>query len=168
MRLPMRSLRLRCIIGPDIPNNAGSLGVFQVVAPKGCILNAQPPAPVAMRHTLGQMTPDLVYGCLSQAIPDQVPAEGASCMYDLPLRHVPEAAENGNQAVRAGAWSSMAAWAHARGWMGCRPRPFPAACGAVRSRRRKPSRPSCSTGGSYGSIRAARDACAADWANGSR
>ena len=82
---------LRCLIGPDIPNNAGSLEPFEVTAPPGCILNAQAPAPVAMRHALGQMTPDLVYGCLAQALPDQVPAEGASCMYDLPLRHVAEA-----------------------------------------------------------------------------
>ena len=88
---------LRCLIGPDIPNNAGSLDPFRVTAPKGCILNAQPPAPVAMRHTLGQMTPDLVFGCLSQAMPDAVPAEGASCMYDLPLRHVPEAVDRGDQ-----------------------------------------------------------------------
>ncbi len=88
---------LRCIIGPEIPNNAGSLAPFRVIAPKGCILNAQPPVPVAMRHTLGQMTPDLVYGCLSQALPDVIPAEGASCMYDLPLRHVPEAADLGHQ-----------------------------------------------------------------------
>lgn len=88
---------LRCIIGPDIPNNAGSLTPFQVTAPRHCILNAQAPAPVAMRHTLGQMTPDLVYGCLSQALPDKVPAEGASCMYDLPLRHVAETALNGGE-----------------------------------------------------------------------
>ena len=88
---------LRCIIGPDIPNNAGSLEPFRVTAPKNCILNAQPPAPVAMRHTLGQMTPDLVYGCLSQALPEIVPAEGASCMYDLPLRHAPEAVSRGDE-----------------------------------------------------------------------
>lgn len=88
---------LRCIIGPDIPNNAGSLAPFQVTAPRHCILNAQAPAPVAMRHTLGQMTPDLVCGCLSQALPDKVPAEGASCMYDLPLRHVAETALNGGE-----------------------------------------------------------------------
>ena len=87
---------LRCIIGPDIPNNAGSLEPFQVTGPPGCILNARPPSPVAMRHTLGQMTPDLVFGCLAQALPDMVPAEGASCMYDLPLRHAPEAAERGD------------------------------------------------------------------------
>ncbi len=86
---------LRCIIGPDIPNNAGSLELFRVTGPKGCILNAQRPVPVAMRHSLGQMTPDLAYGCLSQALPDMVPAEGASCLYDLPLRHTPEAARDG-------------------------------------------------------------------------
>ncbi len=86
---------LRCIIGPDIPNNAGSLEPFIVKAPKGCILNAQPPSPVAMRHTLGQMTPDLVYGCLHQALPGKVPAEGASCMYDLPMRSAPEVAQRG-------------------------------------------------------------------------
>jgi N-methylhydantoinase B len=82
---------LRCLIGPDIPNNAGSLGCFHVTGPPGCILNAQPPAPVAMRHTLGQMTPDLVYGCLAQAVPDLVPAEGASTLYDIPVRHTPSA-----------------------------------------------------------------------------
>lgn len=88
---------LRCLIGPDIPNNAGSLDPFRVTGPPGCILNAQRPAPVAMRHTLGQMTPDLVLGCLHQALPQRVPAEGASCMYDLPLRHAPEVALNGGQ-----------------------------------------------------------------------
>jgi N-methylhydantoinase B len=86
---------MRCIIGPDIPNNAGSLAPFRVTGPAGCILNAQRPAPVAMRHTLGQMTPDLVLGCLHQALPDAVPAEGASCMFDLPMRHTADAAISG-------------------------------------------------------------------------
>jgi N-methylhydantoinase B len=88
---------MRCIVGPDIPNNAGSLEPFTVDGPPGCILNAQAPAPVAMRHTLGQVTPDLVLGCLHQALPDQVPAEGASCMFDLPMRHAPEVARDGGQ-----------------------------------------------------------------------
>ncbi|MEO1193680.1 MAG: hydantoinase B/oxoprolinase family protein, partial [Pseudomonadota bacterium] len=63
---------LRCLVGPEIPNNAGSLEPFRVTAPPGCILNAQHPAPVAMRHTLGQLTPDLVFGCLHQALPERV------------------------------------------------------------------------------------------------
>ncbi|MEL6574459.1 MAG: hydantoinase B/oxoprolinase family protein [Pseudomonadota bacterium] len=89
---------LRCVVGPEIPNNAGSLGCFTVTAPRGSILNAQPPAAVAMRHTLGQMTPDLVFGCLAQALPDRVPAEGASAMWDLPLRSAPEVARAGREA----------------------------------------------------------------------
>ncbi|WP_171175440.1 hydantoinase B/oxoprolinase family protein [Ruegeria sp. HKCCD8929] len=88
---------LRCIVGPDIPNNAGSLEPFTVDGPPGCILNAQRPVPVAMRHTLGQVTPDLALGCLHQALPDKVPAEGASCMFDLPMRHAPEVAANGGR-----------------------------------------------------------------------
>jgi len=88
---------LRCIVSPDIPNNAGSLEPFTVTAPVGCILNAQRPAPVAMRHTLGQVTPDLVLGCLHQAVPDRVPAEGASCMFDLPMRHAPDVAAQGGR-----------------------------------------------------------------------
>lgn len=85
---------LRCIVGSDIPNNAGSLEPFEVTGPPGCILNAQRPVPVAMRHTLGQMTPDLVFGCLHQALPARVPAEGASCMFDLPMRNAPEVARD--------------------------------------------------------------------------
>ena len=50
-----------------------------------------------MRHTLGQLTPDLVLGCLAQALPDRVPAEGASCMFDLPMRHAPEVARDGGR-----------------------------------------------------------------------
>jgi N-methylhydantoinase B len=88
---------MRCIIGPDIPNNAGSLAPFKVTGPPGCILNARPPAPVAMRHTLGQMTPDLIFGCLHQALPEGIPAEGASSMYDLPMRSAPEVARGGGR-----------------------------------------------------------------------
>jgi len=83
---------VRCLVGPEVPNNAGSLEPFRVLASEGCIVNAQRPAPVAMRHTIGQLMPDLVLGCLHQALPEKVPAEGASCMYDLPMRNVPNLA----------------------------------------------------------------------------
>jgi N-methylhydantoinase B len=51
-------------------------------------MHAVHPAPVAMRHTIGQLLPDLVLGCLHQAMPGAVPAEGASCMWDIPIRSV--------------------------------------------------------------------------------
>jgi N-methylhydantoinase B len=59
---------------PDIPNNAGSLSVFEVTAPSGSIVNAERPAAVQCRHVIGQMLPDVVFGCLVQALPDAVPA----------------------------------------------------------------------------------------------
>jgi N-methylhydantoinase B len=77
---------LKCIIAPEVPNNAGALAPFRVTAPENCILNAQRPAPVAARHVVGQMLPDLVLGCLHQAIPGRVPAEGASCVWTVQLR----------------------------------------------------------------------------------
>jgi N-methylhydantoinase B len=77
---------LGCIVASRIPNNAGSLAPLTVAAPENCILNAQPPAPVLSRHVIGQMLPDVVFGCLRQAIPDRVPAEGTSCLWMLNLR----------------------------------------------------------------------------------
>ena len=77
---------LACAIAGDIPNNSGSLSVFSVSAPEGCVLNAPPPAPVSTRHVIGQMLPDVVFGCLRQFMPERVPAEGASCVWLLTLR----------------------------------------------------------------------------------
>ncbi len=79
------SFGVRCLIGSDVPNNAGSLGVITVTAPEGSILNAPYPAAVSARHIVGQMLPDVVFGCLRQARPDAVPAEGASCLWNIQL-----------------------------------------------------------------------------------
>ena len=73
---------VRCLVGNTIPNNAGSLRCVTVTAPPGCILNALPPSAVSARHAIGQMLPDVVLGCLEQALPGQAPAEGASCIWN--------------------------------------------------------------------------------------
>jgi len=78
------SFGVRCVIGNDVPNNAGSLAPVRVTAPEGSILNAPRPCAVSARHTVGQMLPDVVLGALSKAIPERTPAEGASCLY-LPV-----------------------------------------------------------------------------------
>jgi len=75
------SFGVRCVIGNDVPNNAGSLGVVRVTAPEGCILNAPRPAAVSARHAVGQMLPDVVLGCLQEPLGGRVPAEGASCLF---------------------------------------------------------------------------------------
>ena len=73
-------------IAPEVPNNAGSLLPYEVTAPPGSILNAPYPAAVNSRHIAGQMLPDVVFGCLAQIIPERVPAEGASCLWNLTFR----------------------------------------------------------------------------------
>jgi N-methylhydantoinase B len=73
---------VKCLVAPDVPNNAGSLAPITVSAPEGCVLNAKRPWPVAARHTVGQMLPDVVAGCLHQAISGGVPAEGASSLWN--------------------------------------------------------------------------------------
>ena len=86
------SFGVRCVVGGDVPNNAGSLELVEVTAPEGCILNAPRPAAVSARHALGQLLPDVILGCLAQVIPDRVPAEGASCIWNPVLRSSSHAA----------------------------------------------------------------------------
>jgi N-methylhydantoinase B len=89
---------LKCIVAPDVPNNAGSLAPFRIVAPEGSILNARRPWPVSARHVVGLMLPDLVFGCLDQALPGRVPAEGASCNWTVQLRRGPDQVSSGARA----------------------------------------------------------------------
>lgn len=74
---------LKCVIAPEVPNNAASLEPFRVQAPTGCILNAQRPSPVSVRHVLGHFVPDLVLGALDKVLPNRVPAEGAGALWNL-------------------------------------------------------------------------------------
>ena len=76
------SFGVRCVIGAKVPNNAGSLDPVRVTAPEGSILNAPHPCAVAARHVVGQMLPDVVLGCLQQALGGGVPAEGTSCLWN--------------------------------------------------------------------------------------
>jgi N-methylhydantoinase B len=73
---------VKCLVAPEVPNNAGSLEPMTVSAPEGCLLNVKRPWPVAARHTVGQMLPDVVFGCLQNVIPGGVPAEGASALWN--------------------------------------------------------------------------------------
>ncbi|RLA05354.1 MAG: hydantoinase B/oxoprolinase family protein [Gammaproteobacteria bacterium] len=80
---------LKCTLAPSIPNNHASLEPFKVTAPVNCILNAVHPAPVAIRHVLGQFLPDVVLGALHKMLPDTVPAEGSSALWNVQLGAVP-------------------------------------------------------------------------------
>lgn len=87
---------LGCALAPDVPNNAGSLAPFAVTAPVGSLLNPEKPAAVLVRHVTGQMLPDVVFGCLRQVLPDGVPAEGTSCIWNITLRGKLQDDDTGN------------------------------------------------------------------------
>jgi N-methylhydantoinase B len=73
---------VKCLVAPEVPNNAGSLAPITVSAPDGCLLNVKRPRAVAARHTVGHMLPDVVFGCLHQVMEGGVPAEGASSLWN--------------------------------------------------------------------------------------
>ncbi len=109
---------VNCIIAPEVPNNAGTLAAVKVRAPEDSILNAQRPAPVSSRHIIGQMLPDVVFGCLAQAIPDRIPAEGTSCLWNLILQNH-ATSSNGSG---AGSFTRFSVLAVQTGGVGARPR----------------------------------------------
>jgi N-methylhydantoinase B len=75
----------KCVVAPEIPNNAGTLDAITVSAPDNTIVNAPHPCAVVARSTIGHMLPDVIFGCLHQALPDRVPAEGTSNLWNVKL-----------------------------------------------------------------------------------
>ncbi len=76
---------VKAALAPWIPNNTGTLDAVVVTAPENTIVNAPHPAAVYARSVIGHMLPDVVFGCLDQALPLTVPAEGTSSLWNLSL-----------------------------------------------------------------------------------
>ncbi|MDA0230469.1 MAG: hydantoinase B/oxoprolinase family protein [Proteobacteria bacterium] len=66
---------MKCLTVPSLPNNEGSTKPIHVSAPKGCILNAQPPSPTGGRHIIGHFVSPLIFGALAEAAPQDVQAD---------------------------------------------------------------------------------------------
>ena len=66
---------MKCLTVPSLPNNEGSTKPIRVQAPKGCILNAQPPSPTGGRHIIGHFVSPLIFGALAEAAPEDVQAD---------------------------------------------------------------------------------------------
>lgn len=62
------------LTNPDITANAGFFKPIKVIAPEGCYVNPQHPAPVAARGLGGFRVAQTVFGAMSKALPDRVPA----------------------------------------------------------------------------------------------
>jgi N-methylhydantoinase B len=76
----------RCLIGLDVPNNAGCLAPIQVIAPPRSVVNAQHPAPVAGGNVeTSQRITDVLLGALAQALPAKVPAASQGTMNNVTM-----------------------------------------------------------------------------------
>lgn len=76
---------IRALLTPTNPNNRGSLSAITVTAPPGLVVSAERPLPVTARHVIGQALPDLMLGCLAQALPGDVLAESSGALWTMAL-----------------------------------------------------------------------------------
>lgn len=79
------SFGIKALLAPEIPNNQASLNAISVSAPPGLIVSAERPSPVTARHVIGQALPDLMLGCLEQALPGEVLAESSGALWTIAL-----------------------------------------------------------------------------------
>jgi N-methylhydantoinase B len=77
---------IRCLIAGDVPASAGLLAPVEVIAPRGTIVNARPPAPVAGGNVeTSQRIVDVLFRALAPALPDRVPAASQGTMNNLTI-----------------------------------------------------------------------------------
>ncbi|CAE8600417.1 unnamed protein product [Polarella glacialis] len=86
LSLAYAQFALACVFVHGVPINAGSLSALSVSIAPGSLLDAGPACRGADRRLLAHLLPDLVFRCLAQALPDQVPAASASVLCRLDLR----------------------------------------------------------------------------------
>jgi N-methylhydantoinase B len=92
----------QCLLGLDVPNNAGCLAPIEIIAPAGTVVNALPPSPVAGGNVeTSQRIVDVLLGALAQACPDKVPAASQGTMNNVtigaPLQAPPILEQNGGR-----------------------------------------------------------------------
>ena len=74
----------RTLVGFPIPSNAGGMRPLRIIAPEGTIVNARPPAAVCGGNVeTSQRIVDVLYRCLSQAMPDRIPAASQGTMNNV-------------------------------------------------------------------------------------
>jgi len=76
----------RCLLAEDVPATAGLMRAIEVIAPKGTIVNANPPAAVAGGNVeTSQRIVDVLLRALAQAIPERIPAAASGTMNNLTI-----------------------------------------------------------------------------------
>ena len=65
---------IKALLDPDLPVNSGYYRAIDVEAPRGCLLNAEPPAAVGDRAATGNILGDLIFGAFAKAIRERASA----------------------------------------------------------------------------------------------
>jgi N-methylhydantoinase B len=76
----------RCLVGGEVPASAGLMEPIEVIAPRGTVVNADPPASVAGGNVeTSQRIVDVLFKALSKALPDRIPAASQGTMNNLTI-----------------------------------------------------------------------------------
>ena len=76
----------RCLVGGEVPASAGLMEPIDVIAPRGTVVNANPPASVAGGNVeTSQRIVDVLFKALAQAVPDRIPAASQGTMNNLTI-----------------------------------------------------------------------------------
>lgn len=76
----------RCLLGDDVPASAGLMQPIEVIAPKGTVVNAVHPAPVAGGNVeTSQRIVDVLFKALARGLPDKIPAASQGTMNNLTI-----------------------------------------------------------------------------------
>lgn len=76
----------RCLVGADVPASAGLMKPIEVIAQRGTVVNANPPASVAGGNVeTSQRIVDVLFRALAQALPERIPAASQGTMNNLTI-----------------------------------------------------------------------------------
>ena len=76
----------RCLVGGEVPASAGLMEPIDVIAPRGTVVNANPPASVAGGNVeTSQRIVDVLFKALAKALPDRIPAASQGTMNNLTI-----------------------------------------------------------------------------------
>lgn len=76
----------RCLISGEVPASAGLMEPITVIAPRGTVVNANPPASVAGGNVeMSQRIVDVLFKALAQALPQRIPAASQGTMNNLTI-----------------------------------------------------------------------------------
>ncbi len=76
----------RCLVENDIPSNSGCMRSISITAPEGSVVNAKAPSAVSGGNVeTSQRIVDVVFGALSKAIPERVPAASSGTMNNIAI-----------------------------------------------------------------------------------